>query len=90
MQYTECVWLKELTTKGAGQALQCGQVLDLQVICPDVALLDSVVIEFTEEFFEHVVDTDPCENVALLNFGVQALWDVLFVTGGIRTEKCLT
>lgn len=68
MEHTERLWFKELIAEGAGQPLQCGQVLDLQVVASDLALLDSVVIEFTEELLEHVVDTDACENVALLNF----------------------
>lgn len=83
---TERDGLKQLAAQAAGQAFQCGQVLDLQVIRCDVAVPDCAAVEFAEEFLEDVVDADACQNVALLNFSVQRLWDKTLVAGCIKKE----
>lgn len=71
----------------AGQALQRGQVLDLQVIGCDFAVFDGAVVEFIEKLLEHVVYANACQNVALLYLVVQRLWDVTFVTGRIKKRE---
>lgn len=91
LNYTKWRRLKNLTAHAADQTLQRGQVLDLQVVCRDVAVLYCATVEFSEEFLEHVVDADPCQNVTLLNVAVQRIWDETFVAGkwgeeGIKTE----
>lgn len=77
----------QLAAQAAGQALQCGQVLDLQVVQRDVAVLHCAVVELTEEFLKDVVDADARQEVALLNFAVQRLWDETFVADGIKIER---
>lgn len=86
LHHTERGGLNELTAKATGQTLQRSQVLDLQVIGCNVALLNCPIVEVTEEFLEHVVDPDASQNVALFNVAVQGFWDEVFVTGG-DTEK---
>lgn len=77
--YTKCDGLKHLTAQSVGQPLQCGQILNLQVIRSDVAVLDGAVVELTEKFLEDIADADACEKTALLNTVVQRLWDETFV-----------
>ena len=79
--------LKQLTAQPTGEAFQRGQVLYLQVVWSDVAVLHCAAVEIIEEFLEDVVDADACQNVALLNVAVQRLWDKMLVAGGIRIEK---
>lgn len=69
--HTEQDGVKQFAAKSAGQALQCGQVLDLQVVWGDVAVLDCTAVEFTEKFLEDIVDADAGQKVALLNVAVE-------------------
>lgn len=85
--HAEWNWLKELAAQTTGQPLQCGQVLDLQVVRRDVAVLDGATVEFSEEFLEDIVDADASQNVALLNAAVQWLWNKPLVAGGIENKK---
>lgn len=87
--HAEWNWLKELAAQTTGQPLQCGQVLDLQVVRRDVAVLDGATVEFSEEFLEDVVDADASQNVALLNAAVQWLWNKPLVAGGIENKEDL-
>lgn len=82
--YNERDGLKHLTAQTAGQPLQRGQILDLQVVRGDVAVSHCALMEFTEELLEDVVDADACQKTALLNAAVQRLGDESFVTNGER------
>lgn len=48
--------LVHLTAEVSGQRLQCGNVLDLQVLLADVVVLHRVVIELLQERLEDVGD----------------------------------
>lgn len=87
LRHNERDWFKQLAAQAAGQTLQCGQVLDLEVVQGDVAVLDCAAVEFTEEFLKDVVDADARQKVALLNVAVQWFWDETFVAGGIKIER---
>lgn len=86
LRYNEGDGLKHLTAQTAGQPLQCGQVLDLQVVRCDVAVPDGALVEFAQELLEDVVDADACHKTALLNAAVQRLGDETFVTGEENEE----
>lgn len=64
LQYACLVYL---LAKGPCQGLQGGQVLDLQVVCGDVAVLDGLAVELIEEVLEDVVDSNTGEEVALFD-----------------------
>lgn len=85
--YDEGDGLKHLAAQTAGQPLQRGQVLDLQVVRGDVAVSHCALMEFTEELLEDVVDADACQETALLNAAVQRLGDESFVTGRTKEES---
>lgn len=81
---TEWRRLKQFAAQAAGQALQGGQVLDLQVVRCDVAVLHSAAVEFIQELLEDVVDADACQKVALLDVVVQGFRDKAFVADFIK------
>lgn len=86
LRYYEGDGLKHLNAQTAGQPLQCGQILDLQVVRRDVAVPDGALMEFAQELLEDVVDADAGHETALLNAAVQRLGDETFVTGEENEE----
>lgn len=71
MLYTDRLGLQQLSAQPCGEALQCGKVLDLQVIRRDVAVLHRALVELTEKFLKNVVNADSSQNVALFYVAVQ-------------------
>ena len=81
--------LQHLPPQAPGEAFQGGQVLDLQVVQRDVAVLHRATVELIQEVLEDVVDAEPGEDVALFNAPVQVLRDKTFVAGESRRRKGL-
>lgn len=84
---TEWSGLKQFVPQAAGQTLQGGQVLNLQVVRCDVAVFDGAAVEFIKEFLEDIVDADACQDVALLDVAVQGFRDKAFVAERIKTKR---
>lgn len=81
--------LQQLAAQAVGQALQCGQVFDLQIVRCDVAVCYCATVELAEELLEDIVDADSCQKVALLYVAVQWLWDEPFVAGGMERVRVI-
>lgn len=79
--------LLRLAAQAPGQGLQRGQVLDLQIIQRNVAVLDGLAVELIKEVLEDVVDAHARQDVALLDGAVQLLWDEAFVAAGERKDQ---
>ena len=72
--------LQHLTAEVPGQALQRRQVLELQVIQWDVAVLHRTLLELLEELLEDAADAHARQQIALLDVAVQRLGDEALVT----------
>lgn len=81
LHHTERHGLERLAAQPSGEALQGGQVLDLQVVHGDFAVVERAPVEVVEELLEDVVDANARQDVALLNVAVQGLGDEPFITG---------
>lgn len=81
LHHTERERLEHLAAQPSGQALQRGQVLDLQVVHGDVAVVEGAAVEVVEELLEDVVDANARQDVALFYVAVQGLGDEPFITG---------
>lgn len=80
LHHTERQRLEHLAAQPLGEALQRGQVLDLQVVHGDVVVAECAPVEVVEELLEDVVDANARQDVALLNVAVQGFRDESFIT----------